>query len=94
MDLKITPAAGKHLTKIIIEKGGNLAIRVKVKQGLAGSTWSWSLEAWTPEAELVDGVPLLMDESARKYMEGLVIDWMQTPSGPGLGVYAKSLARQ
>lgn len=94
MDLKITPAAGKQLTKIIIEKGGNLAIRVKVKQGLGGPTWAWSLEPWVPEAFLVDGVPLLMDEPAKKFMDGLVIDWMQTPSGPGLGVYAKNLVKQ
>jgi Fe-S cluster assembly iron-binding protein IscA len=91
MDVKITPAAGKKLTQIIIEKGGSLAIRVQVKNSLVGPTWNWSLEPWAPEAELVDGVPLLMDETAKKYMSGMVIDWMQTPNGPGLGVYAQSL---
>jgi Fe-S cluster assembly iron-binding protein IscA len=93
MDLKITPAAGKKLTQIILEKGGSLAIRVRVRQGMTGPTWSWSLEPWTPEAILVDGVPLLMDEASKKELEGMVIDWMQTPSGPGLGVYARNLTR-
>lgn len=92
MDLKITPAAGKHLTQMIIAKGGSLAVRITVKQSPAGPTWGWALAPWTPEAFLVEGVPLLMDETAKKYMSGLVLDWLETPNGPGLSVYAKSLS--
>lgn len=86
-----TPQAAKKLQAIIAEKGANLALRIEISRGLGGLEWRMTLEPHSPSALVVDGVPIHASSSTLKQMEGLIIDWVMTPDGPGLGVYDKNL---
>lgn len=86
-----TPQAAMKLQAIMAEKGGSLALRIEISRGLGGPEWRLTLEPREPEAMVVDGVPVHAGSSTLKQMEGLIIDWVMTPDGPGLGVYDKNL---
>ncbi|MFZ5815239.1 MAG: hypothetical protein ACOY93_08035 [Bacillota bacterium] len=91
MQFSFTPQASKKLLSIMSEKGGNLALRIDIHKGLGGTEWRMTLEPRSAEALQVDGVPVHVDSSTLKQLEGLIIDWIVTPEGPGLGVYDRSL---
>lgn len=91
MQFSFTPQASKQLLAIMAEKGGNLALRIEISSGLGGLEWKMTLEPKSSAAVLVDGVPVHAGPGTTRQMEGLIIDWVMTPDGPGLGVYDKSL---
>jgi Fe-S cluster assembly iron-binding protein IscA len=78
----------------IAEKGSNLALRIKIRRSLAGYEWTMRLERLSSEAVTVNGVPVLADLASWTCLDGMVIDWVQTPEGPGFGVYDRSLQDQ
>ena len=86
-----TPQAAQKLNAIMQEKGGNLALRIEIESGPGGGSWRLTLVDRPPGALVVDGVPVQADSATLKQMEGLVIDWVLTPDGPGLGVYDRNL---
>lgn len=91
MRFSFTPQAVQRLNAILQEKQGDLAYRIQVQRTPAGVTWKMTLEPRTAEAVLVDGLPLHLDTAAHKALDGLIIDWVMTPDGPGLGVYDRYL---
>lgn len=91
MQFSFTPQASKKLQAIMAEKGGSLALRIEIARGLVGLEWKMTLEPRSGAAVVVDGVPVQAEPATTRQMEGLIIDWVMTPDGPGLGVYDKSL---
>ncbi len=91
MEFSFTPQAAKKLRTILAERGGNLAIRIDMHRGMGGVEWRMTLEPAGPDVRMADGVPILASPATLKQMEGLMIDWVMTPEGPGLGVYDKNL---
>jgi Fe-S cluster assembly iron-binding protein IscA len=91
MPFSFTPAAAQKLLAIMAGKSGSLALRIDIHRGLGGTEWRMTLEPRTADALMVDGVPVHASPATLKQLEGLIIDWVMTPDGPGLGVYDKSL---
>lgn len=92
MAFTFTPAAAKKLLAILAERGGNLALRIDIHKALGGGQeWKMTLENRSPECLVVSGVPVSATAATLKQLDGLIIDWVTTPEGPGLGVYDKSL---
>lgn len=91
MQFSFTPQAVQKLQAIMAEKGGNLALRIDISRGLGGLAWKMTLEPRTASAIVADGVPVHSDPGTIRQMEGLIIDWVVTPDGPGLGVFDKNL---
>lgn len=73
------------------EKGGNLALRIRIRRTIGGQEWEWSLEPCGPEARVIDTVLVVADSASAGQLEGLVVDWVQTPQGAGFGVYDRNL---
>lgn len=90
MDLRFTPRAAQEIFRIMGEWGGSLALRIQIRQGPAGVRWEMRLEPASDEVVWCDGVPVLADAATRRRLEGLVIDWTQTPEGPGFGVFSSN----
>lgn len=86
-----TPQAARKISEIILEKGGQLALNIQIERGLTGSNWRLTLEPRQPSALIVEGVPVHATSAALKQLDGLIIDWVMTPDGPGLGVYDRNL---
>lgn len=93
MDLTITPRAAQKIHSIMAEKGGNLALQIEVRRGLNGPAWRMALHRLTDEAIEIGGVSVIADKASRAELESMVIDWVQTPKGPGFGVFNRSLSR-
>lgn len=91
MQFSFTPQASQKLLGIMAQKGGNLALRINIARGLTGLEWKMTLEPRTADAIVADGVPVHASTRTLQEMEGLIIDWVVTPDGPGLGVYDKNL---
>lgn len=91
MQLRFTPAAAREVQKILADRGHHLALCIHVRRSGSGQRWEMTLEPATPAAVRIDGVPVLADAQTWRYLEGMVIDWTQTPDGPGFGVYSSSL---
>lgn len=91
MNLFITPSAAKKLLAIMAEKGGDLALRIKISRGLTGDNWAMTLEPRTASAVMVDGVPVVADNATEAKLEEMVIDWVTTSQGTGLCVYDRNL---
>lgn len=95
MDLTLTPKAADKIRSIIAEKGGNLALRIHVRRALMGGVeWQMSLEQPGADAVSVSGIPVVADKSSRAHLEGMVVDWVITPAGPGFGVFDRSLTNR
>jgi Fe-S cluster assembly iron-binding protein IscA len=91
LNLTITQAAARKILGIMAEKGGNLALRIKVGRGLTGESWNMTFEPRTAAAELVDGVLVAADSATVARLEEMVIDWVNTAQGAGFGVYDRNL---
>jgi len=91
VDFTFTPAAARKLQGYMAEKGSNVALRIQIRRSITGTEWAMTLEPRTGEAVTVGGVPVLVDPKTASQLEGLVIDWVQTPKGPGFGVYNRNL---
>lgn len=91
LGFSFTPQAARKLQAIMADKGGDLALRIDISRGLGGLEWRLTLESRGAEAVVVDGVPVHVGGSTLKQLEGLIIDWVVTPDGPGLGVYDRNL---
>lgn len=94
MQLTITPKAAQRLLGFIAEKGGDLAVRIRISRSLSGIDWRMSLEPAGPDAVTVNGVPVVADKASQGHLDGMVIDWTLTPQGPGFGVYNRDLAHR
>lgn len=95
MQLSFTPKAARKVQEIMAGKGGQLALRIRIRRGMTGVEWKMTLEPSSAEAVVVEGgVPVLADQQSRSYLEGVIIDWIQTPNGPGFGIFDRSLAQQ
>lgn len=79
---------------MIAEKGGGLALRMKVRRGIKGIEWKLTLEPASAEVIMVDGVPILADQQSLHHLEDLIIDWVQTPAGPGFGVMDRNFQQR
>jgi Fe-S cluster assembly iron-binding protein IscA len=82
LQLTFSPQAVRKILSIINDKGGGLAVRIRIRR----SEWKVTLERATTEALLIDGISVLADEQTMEQLDGLMIDWLQTPDGPGFGV--------
>lgn len=91
MQLTLTPRATTKILDIIAEKGGHLALRIKVRKLLGSFNWEMSLQPHGADLVYVNSVPLDLDATSRQHLDGLVIDWVQTPEGPGFGIYGRDL---
>lgn len=91
MQFSFTPVASQKLLAIMAETGSNLALRIEINRGLGGLEWRMTLEPRSAAALMVNGVPVHASPATLKQLEGLIIDWVMTPDGPGLGVLDKSL---
>jgi Fe-S cluster assembly iron-binding protein IscA len=91
MQFSFTPMAVRKIQAIMAEKGGALALRIQIRRSAGADKWAMTLEPRTAEALLVDGVPVVVDSNTRSILEGLMIDWVQTPAGPGFGVFDQNL---
>lgn len=94
MQLTFTPRAARKLQGIMADKGGGLALRIRVRSSITGVKWEMSLEPASPDVILVNGVPVQADLQSRSHLDGLIIDWIQTPAGAGFGVYDRSLSQR
>lgn len=91
MRFSFSNQAVKRVKGILAEHGGGLALRIKVRRVLSSMEWEMTLEPAGPETVTVDGVPVSADSQTQKHLDGLMIDWVQTPDGPGFGVYDRNL---
>ncbi len=91
MQLIITPRAAEQVQNVIRQKGGSLALKIEVRRTLGSLSWDMSLVPLSPQTTAISGVPIEADKTTREHLEGLVIDWVQTPEGPGFGVYDQTL---
>jgi len=91
VNLSFTPSAVNKILGFMAEKGGDLALRIHIRRTLSGTEWNMALENRTKEARLIDGIPVLVDPKTADKLEAVVIDWVQTPKGPGFGVYNRNL---
>jgi Fe-S cluster assembly iron-binding protein IscA len=87
LQLTFSPQAVRKILSIINDKGDGLAVRIRIRR----NEWKLTLERATTEAFLIDGVPILADEQTLEQLDGLMIDWLQTPAGPGFGVMDRKL---
>ncbi len=94
MQLTFTPKAAQKVLSIIADKGGGLALRIRVGRSIGGPEWKMTLEVASSEAMLVNGVPVLADKGAQSHLDGMVVDWVMTPQGPGFGVYDRNLVKR
>lgn len=95
MDLTLTPKAAEKIRSIIAEMGSNLALRIQVRRALMGGVeWQMCLEQPGPDSVPVSGIPVVADKSSRTHLEGMVIDWVMTPAGPGFGIFDRSLVNR
>ena len=86
-----TPQAAQKLKQIIQERGGNLALSIAADPGTTGGPWRLTLVPRRPSATVVSGVPVEADAEALRLLDGMIIDWVLTPDGPGLGIYDQNL---
>jgi Fe-S cluster assembly iron-binding protein IscA len=89
MQLFFTPAAARKLRGIIHDQGAGVALRIQVRRG----AWAMTLEPNSSEVLMINGVPLVADMQSQSYLDGLVIDWVQTPHGQGLAIYDRNLQK-
>lgn len=94
MQLTLTPRAAQRVQSIMAEKGGDLALRIEVRPNLSGVEWKMSLQPNTAQAILVNGIHVVADKASQTHLDGMVIDWVNTPQGPGFGVFNKSLTHR
>lgn len=86
-----TPQAAQKLNQIIQERGGNLALSIVADPEAAGGMWRLTFVPRRPTHMVVDGVPVEADRHALRLLDGVIIDWVMTPDGPGLGIYDRNL---
>jgi len=86
-----TPQAAQKLNQIMQERGGNLALSIVADPEVTGGMWRLTLVPRRPTTPVVDGVPVEADPHARRLLDGVIIDWVMTPDGPGLGIYDRNL---
>lgn len=91
MQFSFTPAAARKVLAILAERGGGLSLRIQIRKSVTGEKWGMTLEPGTAAMSVVDGVPVVVDGATEKYLDGMVIDWVQTPEGDGFGVYERNL---
>lgn len=94
MELQFTPRAAREVLEIMAQRGGNMALRIQVRQGPANARWQMRLEPLSAEAVWCSGVPVLADAATWRVLDGLVLDWTQTPEGPGFGVFSSGMGAQ
>ena len=82
-----TPQAAQKLNAILQEKGGELALAIEIERRGSDTLWRMTLLPRSKATMVVDGVPVHIDGVSLKRIDGLIIDWVHTPEGPGLGVY-------
>lgn len=90
MEFSFTPAAARKVLSILAERGG-MALRIHIRKSGAAEKWAMTLEPASAATSVVDGVPVVVDGPTEKFLDGMVIDWVQTPEGPGFGVYERNL---
>ncbi|MFS8640752.1 MAG: hypothetical protein LOD90_08085 [Symbiobacteriaceae bacterium] len=86
-----TPQAAQKLNEIIRERGGNLALSIVADPDATGGPWRLTLVPRRPSTPVVGGVPVEADAHAQQMLDGMIIDWVMTPDGPGLGIYDRNL---
>ncbi|MDF2629300.1 MAG: hypothetical protein K0R39_3131 [Symbiobacteriaceae bacterium] len=91
MQFSFTPTASKKVLSMMAEKGSSLALRIQIRKTVSGESWTMTFEAGRSATGTVDGVPVMVDAGTEKYLDGMVIDWVQTPQGAGFGVYERNL---
>jgi len=91
VQFSFTPAAARKVLAILAERGGGLALRIHIRKSGEGEKWAMTLEPGSAATSVVDGVPVVVDTPTEKYLDGMVIDWVQTPEGDGFGVYERNL---
>lgn len=89
--LTFTSRAARQLEQIIADKGGGLALRIQINRSLGAMAWSMTLQPRTEAAHLVGTVPVLADHNTLSKLDAVTIDWIQTPEGPGFGVFDRNL---
>jgi Fe-S cluster assembly iron-binding protein IscA len=89
MQLTFTPAAARKLRGIIAARGDSVALHIQIRRG----AWAMTLEPAGSEVLMVSGVPTVADLQSQTYLDGVVIDWVQTPQGPGFGIYDMNLQK-
>jgi len=91
VQFSITAAAAKQIKAVLAERGGGLALRIHIRKAGTGEKWLMALEPGHLATATVDGVPVVIDAVTEQYLDGMVIDWVQTPEGEGFGVYERDL---
>lgn len=90
-----TPQAVRKIQSLIAARGGQLALRIDIRKKPSGPEWLMSLEpisAKAAESLVVDSIPVHLSAGTLEQLDGLVIDWVMTPEGPGFGVYDRNLS--
>jgi iron-sulfur cluster assembly protein len=89
--LIVTPAATKHFMKCISNHENALGVELTVKKtGCSGLTYVTQVVSHTPQNhELIeiDGIRYYMDEKARPFLKGLVLDFLKKDLGLSQLVY-------
>lgn len=91
MQFSFTPTAARKIQSIMAEKGGSLALRIQIRKTMTGESWAMTFEPGRSATATVDGVAVIVDATTEKFLDGMVIDWVQTPQGAGFGVYERNL---
>ena len=86
-----TPQAAQKLNAIMQERGGHLAVKIEIDSSGSGEVWRMTLVRRSAATAVVSGVPVQVDAGTAQLLDGLIIDWVMTPDGPGLGVYDQNL---
>jgi Fe-S cluster assembly iron-binding protein IscA len=90
MNFTITTSAARKILGLMSEKGGNLALRIQIQPAGAGLHWDMTFDPVALATNFVNGVPIVVDAATVKYLDGTVIDWVNTPAGEGFGVYEQN----
>lgn len=91
MAFNFSASAAQKLQQIMAGKGGALALHIVIRRSAGGEKWAMTLEPRSHKAVEVDGIPVVLDHATAAALEGIIIDWVQTPEGAGFGVYDRSL---
>jgi iron-sulfur cluster assembly protein len=79
LDLKLTPAAVKHLKKVLISQNKE-ALRLSIKRaGCAGLAYDLDYNAMQNEGDIrffVEGLTLFIEPASVRYLQGTCIDYV------------------
>lgn len=85
--ITITESAGAKIKEMMAAEEGNVFLRVAIQPGgCSGFTYGLGFDEVVKEGDFQmtqHGIPIVIDQESRKYLEGTVIDYKESMLGGG-----------